>query len=42
VRRIGVFVALPADDPEWQTRLAAFHQGLAGLGWSVGCNIRID
>ncbi len=42
VRRIGVFVALSADDPEWQTRLAAFHQGLHGLGWSVGRNIRID
>jgi ABC-type uncharacterized transport system substrate-binding protein len=42
VRRIGVFIALSADDPEWQTRLAAFHQGLHGLGWSVGRNIRID
>jgi putative ABC transport system substrate-binding protein len=42
VRRIGVFVALSADDPEWQTRLAALHQGLHGLGWSVGRNIRID
>jgi putative ABC transport system substrate-binding protein len=42
VRRIGVFVALSADDPEWQTRLAAFHQGLHGLGWNVGRNIRID
>ena len=42
VRRIGVFAAVAADDPEWQTRLAAFHQGLHGLGWIVGKNIRID
>jgi len=41
-RRIGVFAALAADDAEWQTRLAAFHQGLQGLGWTVGRNIRID
>jgi len=41
-RRIGVLTALPADDPEWQSRLAAFHQGLQELGWIVGRNIRID
>jgi putative ABC transport system substrate-binding protein len=33
---------LSADDTEWQTRLAAFHHGLQGLGWTVGRNIRID
>jgi putative tryptophan/tyrosine transport system substrate-binding protein len=42
VRRIGVLTALPADDPEWQARLAAFHQGLEKLGWTVGRNLRID
>ena len=42
MRRIGVLTALPADDPEWQSRLAAFHQGLQELGWIVGRNIRID
>jgi ABC-type uncharacterized transport system substrate-binding protein len=42
VRRIGVFSALSADDPEWQARLAAFHQGLQELGWTVGRNIRIE
>ena len=42
VRRVGVLTALPADDPEWQSRLAAFHQGLQELGWIVGRNIRID
>jgi ABC-type uncharacterized transport system substrate-binding protein len=42
VRRIAVFSALSADDPEWQARLAAFHQGLQELGWIVGRNIRIE
>jgi hypothetical protein len=31
-----------ADNPESQDRLAAFHQGLQALGWSVGHNARID
>jgi putative tryptophan/tyrosine transport system substrate-binding protein len=31
-----------ADNPEGQDRLAAFHQGLQELGWSVGRNVRID
>ena len=42
MRRIGVFSARSADDPEWQARLAAFHQGLQELGWIVGRNIRIE
>jgi putative ABC transport system substrate-binding protein len=42
MRRIGVFAALPADDPEWQARLAAFLQGLQELGWVVGRNVRIE
>jgi putative ABC transport system substrate-binding protein len=42
VRRIGVLLPAAADDSEFQTRLAAFHQGLALLGWSIGRNVRID
>ena len=42
VRRVGALNALPADDPEWQARMAAFHQGLQELGWIVGRNVRID
>src|SRR6185369_7521583 len=42
MRRVGVLNALPADDPEWQARIAAFHQGLQELGWIVGRNVRID
>jgi putative tryptophan/tyrosine transport system substrate-binding protein len=42
VRRIGVLVASPADDAEWQTRLATFNEGLAQLGWIEGRNVRVD
>ena len=42
VRRIGVLLTAAADDPECQARLAAFLQGLAQLGWTVGRNVRID
>jgi putative tryptophan/tyrosine transport system substrate-binding protein len=41
MRRIGVLMTL-ADDSEGQTRLAAFLQGLAAIGWSDGRNMRID
>jgi putative ABC transport system substrate-binding protein len=42
MRRIGVYIALAADDPEGQTRNAAFLQGLQQLDWTVGKNVRID
>jgi putative ABC transport system substrate-binding protein len=42
VRRIGVLVSLPADDPQAQVRNAAFLQGLQQLGWTVGRNVKID
>jgi putative tryptophan/tyrosine transport system substrate-binding protein len=42
MRRIGVLLPGAADDAEFQTRLAAFHQGLALLGWTIGRNVRID
>jgi putative ABC transport system substrate-binding protein len=42
VRRIGVLVGAAADDAVFQARLAAFHQGLALLGWGIGRNVRID
>ena len=37
MRRIGVLMPLAADDPEAQTRLGAFLQGLQQLGWTIGC-----
>jgi putative ABC transport system substrate-binding protein len=42
VRRIGVLSSVPADDPEIQARMAAFHQGLQETGWIVGRTVRID
>src|SRR5262245_59280744 len=42
IRRIGVLLPAAADDPIIQARLAAFHQGLALLGWTVGRNVQID
>ena len=42
VRRIGVLMAINADDPESKARLAAFVQGLQQLGWIVGQNVTIE
>jgi putative ABC transport system substrate-binding protein len=42
MRRIGVLMALAADDPESVARIAAFAQGLQELGWTIGGNVRID
>jgi putative tryptophan/tyrosine transport system substrate-binding protein len=42
MRRIGVLMHLTADDPEGQSRLAAFLQGLQEAGWAVGRNATID
>ena len=42
VRRIGVLSGFAENDPEMKARLAAFRQGLEGLGWSEGRNIKID
>ena len=42
VRRIGVLMSLSSDDAEGQARNAALLQGLGGLGWIVGRNVRIE
>jgi putative tryptophan/tyrosine transport system substrate-binding protein len=42
VRRIAVLMNNAEHDPEGQTRAAAFRQGLQGLGWTEGKNLRID
>jgi ABC-type uncharacterized transport system substrate-binding protein len=42
MRRIGILLNLASDDAEGQARLAAFHQGLQQLGWTVGRNVQID
>jgi putative tryptophan/tyrosine transport system substrate-binding protein len=42
VRRVGVLMALPEDDPDTKARLAGLRQGLEALGWFEGRNVRID
>ena len=42
MRRIGILLPAAANDAEFQARLAAFHQGLALSGWTIGGNVRID
>jgi putative tryptophan/tyrosine transport system substrate-binding protein len=42
VRRIGVLMNLAAEDPVSIARARAFAQGLQGLGWIEGRNVRVD
>jgi putative ABC transport system substrate-binding protein len=42
IRRIGVLMTIAADDPESPARLAALLQGLQGLGWIDGRNMRVE
>ena len=42
MRRIGMLMPYAANDPQAQTRHAAFLQGLQELGWSAGRNMQID
>jgi putative ABC transport system substrate-binding protein len=42
MRRVGVVVGLGENDPELQSWLAAFRQGLEKLGWAEGRNLRIE
>ena len=42
MRRIGVLMAHPDSDPEFQDYVSAFRDGLRKLGWIEGQNIRLD
>jgi ABC-type uncharacterized transport system substrate-binding protein len=42
VRRIGVLMAIAADDPEAQARLTAFRAHLEQLGWTDRRNVQIE
>ena len=42
MRRIGVLVAVAADDPEGQARIAAFREALQQLGWTHARNAQIE
>ena len=42
VRRIGVLMGFAESDPIAQSRLVAFRDALAKLGWTEGSNLRIE
>jgi putative tryptophan/tyrosine transport system substrate-binding protein len=42
MRRIGIILPATADNALWQTRVGAFLNALALLGWIIGRNVRID
>ena len=42
MRRIGILLDASADDVYYQSWVAAFHQALAVLGWTIGRNMRVD
>ena len=42
MRRIGVLMGLVAGDPEAQSRVVAFENGLRKLGWVKGRNLSIE
>jgi ABC-type uncharacterized transport system substrate-binding protein len=42
VRRIGVLLNAPADNPDFQAWVGAFRQALQELGWVDGRNVLID
>ena len=39
MRRIGVLMGLPEDDPETKARAVKFRQELERLGWAEGRNV---
>ena len=42
VRRIGILMPGDENDPAFNSRIPAFTQALADLGWADGRNVRID
>src|SRR6266436_8802918 len=42
MRRVGVLIGIAANDPDAQTRLAAFVQNLQQSAWTDSRNVRID
>src|SRR5437762_9722432 len=42
MRRIGVLMVGDENDPVYKSRVSAFTQALADLGWIDGRNVRMD
>jgi putative tryptophan/tyrosine transport system substrate-binding protein len=41
-KRVGVMMAIAANDPEGLTRVDVFRRGLEGAGWTDGRNVAIE
>jgi hypothetical protein len=42
MRRIGVLMLYPENDPQGQLRATAFRRELEKIGWKIGGNLQID
>jgi ABC-type uncharacterized transport system substrate-binding protein len=42
VRRVGVLMNATAEEPEAQSYVAAFQQGMQEFGWTIGRNLHIN
>ena len=42
VRLVGMLIAAADNDPQYQSRVAAFRETLAKLGWVEGRNLRTE
>jgi ABC-type uncharacterized transport system substrate-binding protein len=42
MRRIGVLMLYPENDPQGQLRATSFQRQLENIGWTVGVNLQID
>ena len=42
MRRIGMLLPAPKDDPDYQPWVGAFLTALQELGWSHGRNVQVD
>lgn len=42
MRRVGLLTPLAKNDPQTQSRIAAFEQELARLGWKTGADITLE
>src|SRR5437762_10276862 len=42
MRRIGILMAHPENDPEFRRYVSTFREALQKLGWTEGRNVRID
>ena len=42
VRRVGVLIALEANDPEGETEVGALKEAFQNLGWVDGRNLQVE